>query len=102
MRASTTEESVSGKYKAVGAYGDYAIYEKQIMDANENWWFFYYDTTRNGWEFHYGPWNNQEEARHLSTETNLFPKERIGELDYELLKKLGCTKERLDSADALF
>ena len=24
------------------------------MDANENWWFFYYDTTKNGWEFHYG------------------------------------------------
>ena len=23
------------------------------MDANSNWWFFYYDTFRNGWEFHY-------------------------------------------------
>ena len=44
---------VSGTYKAVGAYGDYAIYEKQSMDANSNWWFFYYDTFRNGWEFHY-------------------------------------------------
>ena len=36
------------------AYGDYAIYEKQTIDANANWWFFYYNTTRSGWEFHYG------------------------------------------------
>ena len=44
---------VSGTYKAVGAYGDYAIYEKQTMDANKNWWLFYYDTTKSGWEFGY-------------------------------------------------
>ena len=44
----------SGVYKAVGAYGDYAIYEKETMDSNENWWFFHYDTTRSGWEFGYG------------------------------------------------
>ena len=44
---------ISGTYKAVGAYGDYAIYEKQTTDATGNWWFFYYDTTRRGWEFGY-------------------------------------------------
>ena len=42
---------VSGTYKAVGAYGDFAIYEKQTMDANNKWWFFFYDTTTGGWEF---------------------------------------------------
>ena len=51
---------VSGTYKAVvpmetmEIYETMKIYEKQSMDANSNWWFFYYDTNRSGWEFHYG------------------------------------------------
>ena len=44
---------ISGPYVSVGMFGDYTIYEKQTIDANGNWWFFYYDTTRGGWEFSY-------------------------------------------------
>ena len=47
-------EVYSGIYKPVGAYGDYAIYEKETVDRNENWWYFHYDTTTSGWEFGYG------------------------------------------------
>ena len=44
---------LSGTYEAVGGFGDYAIYAKQIIDSNENWWFFFYDTTKTGWNFWY-------------------------------------------------
>ena len=37
-----------------------------------------------------------------ATDDNLFPKERKGCLDVGILKKLGCTKERVQGADALF
>ena len=44
---------ISGTYISVGSLGDYTIYEKQTVDANGNWWFFYYDTTKGVWEFSY-------------------------------------------------
>jgi len=40
---------LTGKYKAVGGLGDYAIYEKRTADGNGKWWFFYYD--KNNKEF---------------------------------------------------
>ena len=37
-----------------------------------------------------------------ATTSNLFPEERKGSLDADTLKKLGLTKERVQSLDALF
>ena len=34
--------------------------------------------------------------------SNLFPDSQKGRLDYELLKKMGLTKERITKRDALF
>ena len=42
---------LSGTYKDVGGFGDYAVYEKQTIDDNGNCWYFYYDTTKSGWNF---------------------------------------------------
>ena len=57
-----------------------------------------------GWEFHYDHWENPDGARFRSgaTRHNPFPANRKGNLDYDLLKKMGLTKERLVSHDALF
>ena len=41
----------SGKFQAVGGYGNYAIYVKRTIDANGKWWFFYFDGF--GWKFSY-------------------------------------------------
>ena len=57
-----------------------------------------------GWEFHYDHWENPDGAKFRSgaTRHNPFPANRKGNLDYDLLKKMGLTKERLVSHDALF
>ena len=42
---------LTGTYKAIGGLGDYAFYENQTPDENGNWWYFYFDTASNGWNF---------------------------------------------------
>lgn len=56
-----------------------------------------------GWHFHYNGCTSSElTSRSGATSTNLFPDERKGRLDYDLLKKMGLTKTRLLQNDALF
>ena len=55
-----------------------------------------------GWEFHYRGWESENTFRDGATKDNLFPDERIGSLDGDLLKKMGLTKERMKEGDALF
>ena len=57
----------------------------------------------NGWEFFYSGWKNDNMPyRRGATTTNMFPKEMEGSLDYDLLKKLGMSKDRIVQKDALF
>ena len=57
-----------------------------------------------GWEFFYQGWEGDQDQsfRDGATKDNVFPDERLGCLDVELLKKLGLTKERVVDCDALF
>ena len=58
-----------------------------------------------GWDFYYDKWYNPEETKFQSgaSHQNPFPaSNRKGQLDYDLLKKMGLTKSRLLSHDALF
>ena len=56
-----------------------------------------------GWEFFYkGEWESSHSHRHGATRENLFPDERIGSLDGDLLKKMGLTAERVTDCDSLF
>ena len=52
-KSSWNSTVLSGTYKAVGGFGDNVIYEKQSMDLNHNYWFFFYDAKKNGWNFSY-------------------------------------------------
>lgn len=59
--------------------------------------------THGGWTFYYDGFKNEEfPYRSGATTANLFPEERKGFLDVNVLKKLGQNKERIQSADALF
>jgi hypothetical protein len=63
------------------------------------------DRAMDGWEFNYLGWKADEGTgtnRSGSTETKLFPDDRKGHLDYELLKKLRLSKRRILEGDALF
>jgi hypothetical protein len=55
-----------------------------------------------GWDFQYDKWYNTDETkfRSAASRQNPFPASRKGQLDYELLKKMGLTKSRLLSIDA--
>ena len=57
-----------------------------------------------GWEFHYQKWTNEDGPKFRSgaTRTNPFPDSRKGHLDYDLLKKMGLTNDRLLKHDSLF
>ena len=60
-----------------------------------------------GWDFYYDKWSNPDEDggmkfRSGATRVNPFPENRKGNLDYDLLKKMGLTKTRLLNHDALF
>ena len=59
-----------------------------------------------GYEFFYNGWQHPSptaiNTREGATRDNLFPKERECKLDASLLKKMGLTRERLESDDALF
>ena len=57
-----------------------------------------------GWDFHFDKWYNTDETkfRNSASRQNPFPATRKGQLDYELLKKMGLTKSRLLSIDAFF
>ena len=59
-----------------------------------------------GYEFHYGKWKHPLDDptfyREGATKKNLFPPDRRCELDVELLKKMGLTRQRMLDGDALF
>ena len=59
-----------------------------------------------GYEFHYTGWkqtiNNPTLFRDGATKGNMFPAERKGRLDKDLLKKMGLTQSRMENNDALF
>ena len=57
-----------------------------------------------GWDFYYGGLENENtkyNVRSGSRPENLFPKDRMGSLDGELLSKMGLTTERMVLGDAL-
>ena len=55
------------------------------------------------WNFFYNGWESKVNiGRKCKSSKELFPTERYGCLDGELLKKVGLTKERMTSGDALF
>ena len=57
----------------------------------------------NGWDFHYNGWTNPGPShRHGATTANMFPEGTEGSLDPNVLKKMGLTKSRMQSMDALF
>ena len=57
----------------------------------------------NGWDFYYNGWTNPGPPhRHGATTANMFPEGTEGSLDPNILKKLGLTKSRMESTDALF
>lgn len=56
-----------------------------------------------GWKFFYEGWQSEDfEHRSGSTSTDLFPEERMGKADYDLMARLGLTRSRLLAKDALF
>ena len=56
-----------------------------------------------GWEFFYRGWEGTDRVfRDGATKDNVFPSERLGSLDGDLLVKMGLTKERVLDCDALF
>ena len=67
------------------------------------------ERVQNGWKFYYEGWqprdeNNAQVFKHRNgaNKYNLFPKERKGCLDAEVLKKLGMKKKVMDNKDCLF
>ena len=55
------------------------------------------------WEFFYKGWTHDGDSfRPGATPENLFPSDRKGSLDGEMLKKLGLTRKRMEEVDALF
>ena len=60
----------------------------------------------NGYEFFYTGWKQPIDDpsfyRDGATRGNMFPPDRKGRLDKDLLKKMGLTKERMQNGDALF
>ena len=60
----------------------------------------------NGWTFHdqgrHHHLDNGDFWRKNATRDNIFPPDRKSKLDAELLKKMGLTRERMVSKDALF
>lgn len=87
------------KFNKAGKYmGHYLPTGAKPVPKDENG-----NRTCGGWTFHYDGFKNEEfPYRSGATTTNLFPEERKGFLDINILKKLGLTKERIDSVDALF
>ena len=59
-----------------------------------------------GYEFFYDGWKhpspNKSNTRMGATKENLFPKDRSVQLDADVLKRLGLTKQRIENCDALF
>jgi hypothetical protein len=59
-----------------------------------------------GWQFNYLPWKKDLDSitvnRSGSMETKLFPDDRKGHLDYELLLKMRLLKRRILDGNALF
>ena len=59
-----------------------------------------------GYKFHYTGWkqtiNNPALFRDGATKGNMFPAERKGRLDKDLLKKMGLTQSRMENNNALF
>jgi hypothetical protein len=55
-------------------------------------------------DFHYDKWENPDDAKFQSGTmgNSPFPDNRKGKLDYDLLKKMGLTRTRLENHDALF
>ena len=45
--------TLSGTYEITGGFDGHALYAKQTIDPNANWWIFYFDAQSNGWEFTY-------------------------------------------------
>ena len=40
------KQVISGTYVAKGVFGDHIIYEKTVVDVNQNWWSLRYDRPR--------------------------------------------------------
>ena len=56
-----------------------------------------------GWKFHYQGWKGSKNIwRDGANSANPYPENRKGRLDYDLLKKMGLTKQRIVQGDALF
>ena len=56
-----------------------------------------------GWQFHYQGWKGSKNIwRDGANSANPYPENRKGRLDYDLLKKMGLTKERIMEGNALF
>ena len=60
----------------------------------------------NGWTFHYQGWHHHLDNGNFwwknATRDDIFPPDKKAKLDAELLKKMGLTRERIVSKDALF
>ena len=61
----------------------------------------------NGWYFHYKGWEVDDKddeglSRKHASVKNMFPKERLGSLDADLLRKLGMNTDVLEHNDCLF
>ena len=56
------------------------------------------------WEFHYKGFDNGNSTsyRRGATTSNLFPKEMLGELDADILERLGLSENRMKEVDPLF
>lgn len=92
------------KFKKGGQYlGHFLPAGAQPIPANKDG-----KRVSNGWEFHYGPWQAEEDyygaakPRSGATPQDMFPKSRQGCLDAELLKRLGLSATRMKEDDALF
>ena len=44
---------ISGTYHAKGVFGDNLIYEKNVADANKQWWSLRFDSVTGRWIFMY-------------------------------------------------
>ena len=70
---------LSGKFQAVGGFGDYTIYTKRTIDGNGMWWFFYFDTSRDGWRFSYSHIKAVAGVSLWGTTVTPFDKDRQGQ-----------------------
>lgn len=57
-----------------------------------------------GWKFHYQVWKDSKMSIWCdgSNSANPYPENRKGRLDYDLLKNMGLTNQRIVQGDALF